>query len=124
MNRNCIVTDVLHDPLTHIDNLHADTWKQLRFGSLIAKAGFSKRSGKYVTEAVFLLLVRKWINVSSASMSASRSIELFSDAKKDVMCDLLKREDSNWRELYLQVAQRFYLESAIGEESESDICAG
>lgn len=108
-----LVADVLHDPLTHIDNLFADTWKQLRFGSLMAKAGFTKRSGKSVTEVVLLLLVWKWINVSSISMFASRSIELFSDAKKDVMDDLLKREDINWRELNLQVAQRIYLEHAI-----------
>ncbi len=30
-----LIANVLHEPQTHIDNLFADTWKQLRFGSLI-----------------------------------------------------------------------------------------
>jgi len=40
-----MIAHVLHDPLTHVDNLFADTWRQLHFGSLIHKAGFGKRSG-------------------------------------------------------------------------------
>ena len=111
VNHGCLpplIANVLHDPLTHVDNLFADTWKQLRFGSLIHKAGFRKRRGSDIIEAVFLLLLWRWVNVSSICVFASKAIGVFSHARKDVLYDTLKREDINWREFNLQVAKRIY----------------
>jgi hypothetical protein len=108
-----LIANVLHDPLTHVDNLFADTWKQLRFGSLIHKAGFRKRSGTDIVDVVFLLLLWKWINVSSISVFAKKAIGVFSHARKDVLYDTLKREDINWREFNLQVAKRVYEEHEL-----------
>ena len=48
-----MIANFLHDPVTHVDNLFADTWKQLRFGSLIHRAGFRKRSGTDIVDIVF-----------------------------------------------------------------------
>ena len=63
------------------------------------------RSGTDIVDVVFLLLVWKWINVSSISMFAHKAIGLFSHARKDVLYDTLKRDDINWRECNLQVAK-------------------
>lgn len=103
-----LIANCLHDPRMHIDNLFADTWKQLNFGSLIRKAGFGKRSGTNIGHVVFLLLLWRWVNVSSISMFSRKALGVFSHAHKDVLYDTLKREDINWREFNLQVAKRIH----------------
>lgn len=86
-----LIANCLHDPRMHIDNLFADTWKQLNFGSLIRKAGFGKRSGTNIGHVVFLLLLWRWVNVSSISMFSRKALGVFSHAHKDVLYDTLKR---------------------------------
>lgn len=103
-----LIGDVITDPKHYIDNLFADTWKKLKFNSLIKKAGFTKRSGIGITEAVFLLLLWKWLNMSSIAMFSRKALGTFSRANKDVMYDLLKREEINWRELNIQAAKAVY----------------
>lgn len=103
-----LVADLLNDPVTYIDNVFADGWKRLGLNSLIAKSGLSKRTGTHASEVVYLLLIWRWLNVSSIGMFAHKALGLFSQAKKDVMYDLLKREDINWRMLNLTVAAKLY----------------
>lgn len=96
-----------------IDNIFADAWKKLRLNVHIKNSQFIKRSGIDISEAVFLLLLWKWINVSSIAMFARKSLCVFSDAKKDVMYDLLKREDTNWRKLNLKAAKEIIIQNDI-----------
>ena len=103
-----LVGNVITDQRHCIDNLFADTWKKLKINVRIKRAGFTKRSGIDITEAVFLLLLWKWINVSSIAMFSRKALRMFSRAKKDVMYDLLKREDVNWRLFNLQTAKGVY----------------
>lgn len=103
-----LVSDLLKDPVTYIDNLFADGWKRLGVRSLIRKAGLTKRTGTQIGEVVYVLLIWRWLNVSSISVFAQKALGLFSQAKKDVMYDLLKREDINWRGLNLQLAAKVY----------------
>ncbi len=110
-----LIGDVITDPKHYIDNLFADTWKKLGFNARIKAAGFTKRSGIDITEAVFLLLLWKWINVSSIAMFSRKAMGMFSRAKKDVMYDLLKREDVNWRVLNLQAAKGVYQQNNLGQ---------
>lgn len=108
-----LISDVIADDKHYIDNVFADTWKNLGLNKLIKAAGFSKRSGVEITEAVFLLLLWKWLSVSSIAMFCKKSLGIFSLAKKDVMYDLLKREDSNWREFNLHAAKAVYHQSRL-----------
>lgn len=103
-----LVADLLNDPVTYIDNVFADGWKRLGVNTLITKVGLSKRTGTQVSEVVYLLLIWRWLNVSSISMFSHKALGLFSQAKKDVMYDLLKREDINWRGLNLKLAGKVY----------------
>ena len=103
-----LISDVVTDPKRYIDNLFADTWKKLKFNSLITGAGFTKRSGIGITEVVFVLLLWKWLNMSSIAMFSKQALGTFSMAKKDVMYDLLKREEINWRELNTRTAKAIY----------------
>lgn len=103
-----LVAHILHDSKTYIDNLFADTWKQLGLKSLLVNAGFSKRSGTDIGTVVYLLLLWKWINVSSISMFSRKSMGLFTDAHKDVLYDSLHREDINWRRLNLDIGKKIY----------------
>lgn len=103
-----LIADLLSDPITYIDNLFADSWKRLGVNALIGKAGLTKRTGTQACEVVYLLLIWRWLNVSSISMFADKALGLFSQAKKDVMYDLLKREDINWRELNLSIAAKVF----------------
>ncbi len=109
-----LIGGVLVDQKHYIDNLFADTWKKLGFNQLLQTAGFTKRSGIQITEAVFLLLLWKWLNVSSIALFSRKALGSFSAAKKDVMYDLLKREDVNWRELNQQAARKIYVTYKLG----------
>lgn len=103
-----LISDVITDPKHYIDNIFADTWKKLKLNSLISRAGFTKRSGVGIAEAVFLLLLWKWLNMSSIAMFSKKALGTFSSANKDVMYDLLKREEINWRELNSRTAKSVY----------------
>ena len=100
-----LVSNIIIDSKHYIDNLFADTWKKLKMNSLIKEAGFTKRSGIEVTEAVFLLLLWKWRKMSSIALFSRKALGLFSKARKDVMYDFLKREEINWRALNSQTAR-------------------
>jgi len=110
-----LIGDVIRDQKHYTDNLFADTWKKVKFNARIKGAGFTKRSGIDITEAVFLLLLWKWINVSSIAMFSRKALGMFSRARKDVMYDLLKREDVNWRVLNLQAAKGDYQQNTLGQ---------
>jgi hypothetical protein len=103
-----LISGVLAGQKHYVDNLFADTWKELRFNTLLKTTCFTKRSGLQITQAVFLLLLWKWLNVSSIAMFSRKALDTFSAAKKDVMYDLLKREDINWREFNLLVTKEIY----------------
>lgn len=107
------VSDIITDQKHYIDNLFADTWKKLKLNSLIKGAGFTKRSGIEVTEAVFILLLWKWLNMSSIAMFSRKALGMFSNARKDAMYDLLKREEINWRELNIQTAKAVYKQNKL-----------
>jgi SRSO17 transposase len=108
-----LIGGVVADKKLYLDNLFADTWKSLKFNRRIVSAGFTKRSGIEITEAVFLLLLWKWLNVSSIALFSRRSLGTFTAARKDTMYDLLKREDINWRELNLQTAKEVYSQNKL-----------
>ena len=103
-----LVGDVVTDPKRYIDNLFSDGWKRLKLEKNVVQSGFKKRSGVSITEAVFLLLVWKWLNVTSIGMFCRKSLQAFSQSHKDVMYELLKREDTNWRALHQGVAKQCY----------------
>ena len=103
-----LVDDVLGHPGQYVDNIFAHAWKSLNLNKLIQRAGFKKRTGVPVTDAIFLLVLWKWINVSSIAVFCRQSLNTFSVAKKDVMYDLLKREDADWRGLHGQVGSAVY----------------
>ncbi len=108
-----LIEDVLSHPGQCVDNIFAGVWKSLNLNRLIQRAGFKKRTGVPIGEAVFLLLLWKWIDVSSIAVFARRSLNTFSAAKKDVMYDLLKREDVDWRGLNSGVAKTLYQQQQI-----------
>ena len=102
-----LISGVIADSKHCIDNLFADTWKKLKLNTLIKRAGFTKRSGIEINEAVFLLLLWKWLNMSSITMFSRKALGVFSRARKDVMYDLLKREQINWLRIPVQTGHRF-----------------
>ena len=103
-----LVGPVLAGGGQYVDNLLAEAWKDLRFNRLLARAGFGKRSGIEVAETVFVLMVWKWLAVSSIAMFCRDSLGMFSLAKKDVLYDFLKREDVDWRRFNLDAAKEVY----------------
>lgn len=108
-----LIDDVLNHPGQCIDNVFARLWKSLKLNKLIEQAGFKKRTGIPVCDTVFLLVLWTWVNASSISIFSRQSLKTFSEAKKDVMYDLLKREDIDWRGLNSKVAKEIYQQQGI-----------
>lgn len=108
-----LIGSVIGDQKLYIDNLFAALWKSLKFNKQIKSAGFTKRSGIEISEAVFLLLLWKWLNVSSIALFSRQALGTFTAARKDTMYDLLKREDINWRELNVQIAKEVYVQNKL-----------
>jgi hypothetical protein len=63
-----LVADLLSDPVTYIDKVFAGGWKRLRVNSLISKVGLSKRTGTQASQVLYLLLIWRWLNVSTISL--------------------------------------------------------
>ena len=103
-----LVGPLFTDTGQFIDNLFASAWKALHLNRQLETARFAKRSGIAVTETVFVLMVWRWVNVSSIAMFCRSALRLFSRAKKDVLYDFLKREDIHWRKLNLHTARELY----------------
>jgi hypothetical protein len=77
-----LISGLVADPKHYIDNLFADTWKKLKMNSPIRGAGFTKRSGIDVTEALFALLLCKWLNMSSITMFSGKALGTFLKGQK------------------------------------------
>jgi hypothetical protein len=82
-----LISVVITNSKHYIDNLFADTWKQLKLNSPIRGTGFTKRSGIEVKEAVFVLLIWKWLNMSSIAMLSKKALGTFSRARKQYQKD-------------------------------------
>ena len=108
-----LVGHVLTDTTHYIDNLFASAWKSLNLNRRLQDAGFAKRSGFEVPETVFVLMVWKWLHVSSIAMFCRGAVSLFTRAKKDVLYDFLKREDIHWRKLNLHTAREVYRQHGL-----------
>ena len=74
----------------------------------IQSAGICKRSGIEICEAVYVLLLWKWVGVKSIAMLCCNCMETFIDSGKDVLYNLLKREDINWRAYNLNRVLQVY----------------
>jgi len=112
-----LVADMLHSSKDYIDNLFADTWKELRVELIVSRAGFKKRSGTDIVTVVYLLMLWKWINVSSIAMFSRRSMRLFAEVQKDALYDSLAREDLDWRGLNLAVGKKIYDKHKLANNS-------
>ncbi|GGX48718.1 IS4 family transposase [Saccharospirillum salsuginis] len=110
-----LIRQVLHESQAFIDNVFANHWKQLNLNALVRKVGFNKRTGLPVTEVVFLLMVWRWLKVQSIAMFSRQGLDLFSQANKDVMYDLLKRNDLNWQALHGQTAKSVYRQQDVAQ---------
>ena len=108
-----LIEEVLSHPGRCVDNVFASAWKGLKMNRLIHRAGFKKRTGLSVTEAVFLLVLWKWVDAASIAVFSRKSLKTYSDANKDVMYDLMKREDTDWRGLNISVAKSTYQQQHI-----------
>jgi hypothetical protein len=84
---------------------------------LLHRAGLHKCSGGAVTQVVYLLLLWVWLKVDSIDMTSRKSMQNFSDARKDVMYDYLKWEDVSRRRLHYQIARQVVIEhKLVGHE--------
>jgi hypothetical protein len=110
-----ITADVLSDPLILADNMVARLWKSMTIPTLLCRAGINKRSGLPAPDVVYLLLLWVWLKTTSVRMFSRSSLQSFTDARKDVMYDFLKREDTNWRTLQIQAARKVYMDHRLKE---------
>ena len=83
----------------YIDNIFADNWKELKISSVLRQSGFNKRTGCSIGSVVYLLLIWKWLAKSSIAMFSRDALHSLYDIKKDIMYEMLKRPDLNWRQL-------------------------
>ena len=112
-----LVGDLFTQHGLQVDNLFAALWTQMHITTLLHRAGFHKRSGVEVTHVVYLLLLWVWLKTESIGMFSREAMQSFTDAKKDVMYDYLKREDVNWRCLHCHIAQQVVMEHKLNSQA-------
>ncbi len=105
-NLPSLIGDLFTTHGLQVDNLIAVVWTKMHITTLLHRAGFQKRSGLDVNQVIYLLLVWVWLKTESIGMFSRDSMQSFTDAKKDVMYDYLKREDVSWRRFHCQVARQ------------------
>ena len=103
-----LTADILCDPQLPVDNILARLWKTMAIPTLLSRAGIQKRSGLPAPNVIYLLLVWVWLKSPSIHLFSRDSLQSFADARKDVIYDFLKREDTHWRSFHLQVARKIY----------------
>ena len=62
-----LIDEVLSHPGQCVDNVFAGVWKGLKLNRLIPQAGIKKRTGLSITEALFLLVLWKWIMAAGSA---------------------------------------------------------
>ena len=80
-----LIGDLFTQSELQIDNVFASLWSKLHMATLLHRAGLHKRSGVAVTQVVYLLLLWVWLKVDSIGMFSRKSMQSFTDARKDVM---------------------------------------
>jgi len=110
-----LTADILSDPHLPVDNLLARLWNTMTLPTLLSRAGISKRSGLPAPDVVYLLLVWVWLKASSIHLFSRSSLQSFTNSRKDVIYDFLKREEVNWRSLHLQVARKVWQDHQLDD---------
>ena len=100
MGLSSLTADILCDPQLPVDNILARLWKTMAIPTLLSRTGIHKRSGLPAPNVIYLLLVWVWLKSSSIHLFSRDSLQGFADARKDVIYDFLKREDTNWRHFH------------------------
>ena len=118
LNLPSLVGDLFTQHSLQVDNLFATLWTKMHIATLLHRAGFHKRSGVDVTHVVYLLLLWVWLKTESIGMFSREAMQSFTDVKKDVMYDYLKREDVNWRRLHCHVAQQVVMEHKLNTQAD------
>ncbi len=115
-----LIDDVLKQPGHCVDNVFASGWKGLNFGRLIQRSVFriqeTIRCSRY--RFCFLLVLRKWIDVSSIAVFDKQSLKVFSEAKKSVMYELLKHADVDGRGFNTNVAKNRMKYRIVGSKGQ------
>ena len=99
-----LTADLLRENGLLVDNVFADLWQQVGMATLLNRVGFKKRSGTPVPRLVFSLVLWVWLKAGSIAVFARESLQVFCDAEKDALYDLMNREDLDWRRLHQIVA--------------------
>ncbi|WP_430232168.1 transposase [Nitrosomonas communis] len=105
-----LIGDLFDQSELQIDNIFASLRNQLYVVILLHRAGLHKCSGVTFTQVVYWLLMWVWLKVDSIDMTSRKSMQSFSDARKDVMYDYLKWEDVSRRRLHYQIARQVVIE--------------
>jgi len=100
-----LTAELLRDNELLVDNLFADLWKQVGMETWLNRVGFKKRSGTPISRLVFSLVLWVWLKAGSIAWFARESLQVFCDAEKDALYDLMNREDLDWRRLHQAVSR-------------------
>jgi len=67
--------------------------------AFLNKADFSRRSGTFFYELVYVLVLWVWLKKDTIGTFARESLQHFTTAEKDALYSIMNREYLNWRKL-------------------------
>lgn len=112
------ITDALAEEYVFVDNEMQAAITRVRFFSILSKCGVRKRSGEPLKQVMFAILVWSFLPVKSIGAFCGKFIGAYLQGGMNVIYDLLRREDINWRSISLTVALNVFRDQRLGDEAD------
>jgi len=114
------ITDNLKQDYIFIDNEIQASLDRIKFFKILKKhSRIKKRHGYSLESVIYTLIIWAFLKKSSLKTFCQKCVRAFFPGQKDVLYDMMKSEEINWRRITLDTAKVIYVQNNIAGESET-----
>ncbi len=113
------ISDNLKQDYVFADNEIQSAIKSVNFFKIFRKhSKISKRHGYSVDTIIYTLIIWSFLKQNSIRMFCSKCLKAFFPGGKDVLYEMMKSEEVNWRLISLDTAKTIYTQNKLAYEKE------
>jgi hypothetical protein len=114
------ITDNLKHDYIFVDNELQASLQKISFFKIFKKnSRIKKRHGYSIESVVYTLIIWVFLKRSSIKTFCEKCVSAFFPGGKDVLYDMMKSEEINWRHISLDTAKVIYVQNNIATENET-----